>query len=531
MISERVRSLVNTLDQHKDLRELLYIRGFLLTNDDSVRETGFPFYSQWNITKIGGMYAYTHPLTGFFYYEKHGKLYFLLGHAYNPFTMEHEEQKILAYIAEQDAAGDIQEAIDELTGIFLFGIILSDGVLFQVDPSGLQSAYYGCIGNHFFLTSHPQLAGDVYDLTRDAFAQELIDYKWYSRVKGGYLPADLSVFREIKRVVPNIAYRYCQGAVEHRRFYPLKPSSPCAQPEEYQKTIAFSADILKKNMQLVTRKWKNPHISLSGGVDSNTTFAAANGVYDQVKAFSYISAPKEVIDADAAVRIAQAFSVPMHVLEVPQDEAALRNYHQIVAIIDHNNGYACTLPGNEYRKRIYLREALADLECSVEVKSWVSELVRAYWYKHFNRKTMPPLSAKLYRNLYKLFFGNRALAHKVDETFETYLREYAYDQIPAGYDASDFFYSEVSLGSWAGPIISEMKMDTDMTVIYNNRKLLDALLRVPLSKRISDQHHMDMKEMLNQELFEMNIQVRNMTETDLRAFLLNCVFTANMLLP
>lgn len=57
------------------------------------------------------------------------------------------------------------------------------------------------------------------------------------------------------------------------------------------------------------------------------------------------------------------------------------------------------------------------------------------------------------------------------------------------------------------------------------------MFRVPLEKRISDQHHLDMKRYLNPELANMNIRVVNMKETNFRAFALNIIFTINSILP
>ncbi|MEE1053792.1 MAG: hypothetical protein U0L33_05600, partial [Acutalibacteraceae bacterium] len=71
----------------------------------------------------------------------------------------------------------------------------------------------------------------------------------------------------------------------------------------------------------------------------------------------------------------------------------------------------------------------------------------------------------------------------------------------------------------------------DITFIYNNRRFLDLMFRVPLEKRISDQHHLDMKKYLNSELADMNIRVINMKETNFRAFALNVIFTINSILP
>ena len=91
----------------------------------------------------------------------------------------------------------------------------------------------------------------------------------------------------------------------------------------------------------------------------------------------------------------------------------------------HNNGYIAELYDNEARKKFYLRE---NTDCDVEVKSWVSETIRAYWYKHYGRKSFPKLSGKLYR---------RRLAHKLDKLFDQYIKEFEYDKIPESF-GNDF---------------------------------------------------------------------------------------------
>ena len=144
---------------------------------------------------------------------------------------------------------------------------------------------------------------------------------------------------------------------------------------------------------------------------------------------------------------------------------------------------------------------------------------------------MPKLSPKLYRNLYKIFITNRSLAHKVDRIFEEYIEKFEYKSIPDCYPAADIHYNEVTWGSWGGLNISEMKYCFDLTIAYNNRQFFELLFHVPLEKRISDQHHLDMKKYLNKELYDMNIRVVNLKETSFRAFALNVIFTINSILP
>lgn len=516
------------IKENEHLQEYLFVRGFLLTDRD-FDDKAYPFMGHWSKKPIGGgLIAYVHEKQRLTAFDYKGKTFFLFGHAYNPFIMQHKEEEILERIAQSYGTKDYRDRIDELTGIFVYGVTGGGCVEYIVDPSGMQSAYYAVIGQSFYLTSHAQLIGDLCELKMSDFVKELIDYKWYRRVMGPYLPADMSQFEEVKRVVPNISYLYDGKNVTHKRFYPLKELKECETEKEYEAVITQGAEILKNNMKLVSEKWDKPYISLTGGIDSNTTFAAANGIYDKFKAFSYLSAEKETIDAEAAEKITKNFNVDWALYQIPETSENLKDYDNLVKIIEHNNGYIAKSNDNELRKRVYL---IHNIECDVEVKSWVSETIRAYWYKHYGRKSMPKLSAKLFRNLYKIFILNRKLAHKVDRIFEKYIREFEYEKIPSQYPPADMHYNEVTWGSWGGLNISEMKIYSDITIIYNNRKFLDLMFRVPLEKRIKDEHHLDMKKLLNKELYDMNIRVVNMKETAFRAFMLNMIFTINSALP
>ena len=120
---------------------------------------------------------------------------------------------------------------------------------------------------------------------------------------------------------------------------------------------------------------------------------------------------------------------------------------------------------------------------------------------------------------------------EIDDVFDKYIKDFEYENIPDAYPPADMHYNEVTWGSWGSMGISEMKMYSDITFIYNNRKFFDLMFRVPLEKRISDQHHLDMKKILKKDLYDMHIRVVNLKETDTRAFLLNVIFNLNRILP
>ena len=233
-------------------------------------------------------------------------------------------------------------------------------------------------------------------------------------------------------------------------------------------------------------------------------------------------------DVVAAKKIADHFRTKHTIYYIPDNNSDIKDFEIKAAILIHNDGYIAPQYPNEVRKRCYLEE---HCDINVEVKSWVSETIRAYWHKHFDRKSLPVLSPKLYRNLYKIFLGNRSLAHQIDEIFEDYINTYDYNAVPETFLPADMFRWEVTNNSWGGLNISEMRYCFEITIPYNNRKLLETLLCIPLEKRISDQHHLDMKKYLNEDMYNMNIVIQNKEQTKIRARLLNIVFNINMWLP
>lgn len=524
--------LKEKLDSRKDLQSMLFRRAWMVSKgslDNKINE--FPFYGNWKSADLGRVHIYVHNTLNIHQVSVGTNKVFLCGHCYNPFTMEHEEEKCLTRIAESLGKADFWEKVSEITGVFVLGWMDAEGSISVItDPSGMQSSYYGEVKDNFLVTSHCQIFGDLYGLQMNELTKELLNYKWYYRVMGPYLPGDMTQFDRVTRIVPNIVYTYNNksGKVSHKRFYPLTDNPQVKDEKEYQEVIEKAADILKNGADLIVKKWQNPAISLTGGIDSNTTFAACNGHYGQFATFSYLSAHKETIDVEAAKKIAARFKTNHAIYNIPETSEGLEDFELKKEIINHNDGYVYRLYDNEMRKRIYLEKVLP---YDVELKSWVSETIRAYWYKHYGRISMPKLSVKLFRNLYKIFIANRSLAHKIDKVFEVYIEKYDYRKISKDYLPADLHYNEVTWGSWGGPNISNMKFYTDITFLYNNRVFLDLLLRVPLEKRISDEHHLDMKKYLNKDLYDMGIRVVNMKETATRAHLLNVIFTLNMNLP
>ena len=522
-------SLKEQLDKKPELQKHLFEKGFLITDAEIGDASDYPFYGNWSRYILGRFTFMVYNTVPFFTVQNDGRHFFLIGHAYDPYTMEADEGRILKALAEQYCEGYDWDLVNELTGIFAMGVVSGGKISFWLDASGMQYGCYGSVGGRQYISSHMQLIGDIRDLEQDEYAAKLVGYRWYHYMMGNYMPGDITCFSELKRIVPNTAVHFDGSEYRVERFYPSREICMCTTEEEYAEVISEACRIMKNTMALIPQKWERPAISLTGGIDSNTTFAAANGVYDKYTTFSYISMYRESVDAEKAAEISKKFGVPHKVYQIPDQNEDIPDFDLYRAILIHNDGDIGAFLDSDLRKKITLIRA--DV-CDVEVKSWISETVRAYAYKYFGKKRFPKsLSPRNYTSLYKIFLLNRKLVRETDRRFAEYLEHTRLKEHLFNYDESDLFVWEMMHGGKCGLDIGVMKSCFDITIPYNNRKLLDLLLRVPLDKRISDQLHLDMKKQMNRELYDMNIRVVNLNETQLRKKLIGAYYSVNSFLP
>ena len=518
------------LDENKEVREHLFEKGFLITDEEQLNTVCYPFYSNWKCEKKYNFYFMVHKNTQMYFCEREGFTLFLIGHAYNPYSMDYQEEVILEKLSL--VFGDKERyynLLDELTGIFIIGAVSSEGIDFTLDASAQQCGCYGTVNGKHYISSHMRLIGDICGLNESDYVKKLINYKWYHYMMGNYLPGDITCFDELKRIVCNthVILRGQEYSVE--RFYPSRAIKMCETEEEYDEVISDASEIMSNSLKLIPYKWKRAAISLTGGIDSNTTFAAANGVYDKYTTFSYISMHRESVDAEKAREISERFHVPHYEYLIPETNDKIPNFDLYRKVLEWNDGGIGRYRDNELRKKITL---IGEDVCDVEVKSWISETIRAYAYKYFGRQKFNfPLTPRNYTSLYKIFVANRKLCRETDKHFESYIRDTQLREHLFNYDESDFFVWEMMHGEKCGLDIGVMRSCFDITIPYNNRKLLDTLLRVPLEKRINDQLHLDMKKKLNRELYDMNIRVVNLNETDRRKKILNAYYKLNSILP
>lgn len=91
-------------------------------------------------------------------------------------------------------------------------------------------------------------------------------------------------------------------------------------------------------------------------------------------------------DAKAAAIIAKAIGVDHKIYSISENDNDFENIYEITKIMEHNLGDIGKVNANDVRKRIYFMNTD---KFDVEVKSWVSEIGRANYYKKFGKNKMP----------------------------------------------------------------------------------------------------------------------------------------------
>lgn len=516
------------LERKPHLRHFLFRYGFVLTSG-SLPRSGYPFYDTWTPISLPGLRGLVHPDQKFHRADHGGATCFLIGHAYDPFSMEFREEVLLERLVRADKE-ERRRLTDQLTGVFTLGWIEGGQLKLICDCAGMQCCYYGTVGNELYISSHMQLVGDLCGLRQSEYVRHLTGYRFY-RYYGAFLPGDLSSYPELRRLVPNTCVTHGAGGWSIRRFYPHTPIRPVADEAGYRDTIRQIGRVLSDTMSLIAQKWQSPAISMTGGMDSKATLAAAHGQYDRFRYFSYISMAGEVPDAEAAHRIADALGIHHRIDRISDRDSDFADTAEISAILYHNFGRIGPVNPNDVRKRAYYAQD-ENRGFDVEIKSWVSEIGRANYYKKFGLRRMPRhLSPRQMTSMYKLFVHDRALVRRTDGIFADYIRRTDFHR-DMGLDESDLYLWEFRYGSWGGQVITcEHKFSFDITIPYNNRLLMELFLTLPLERRISDQVHYDLIRELEPIIDGTGITVTNHNETKARMYKEKLYYLFHSILP
>lgn len=513
------RNVEDILNKNTYLQNLLFKRGYLFTSNKINNVNKFPFYNQWSESKIKNYYLYLHDEQTMFTVTRNNTSFILIGHAYNPWDNISDENQILKVCADafEENKSKFFNELNKITGVFIILIFNESNVLAVQDSTGIMPLFYCEDQGNVFFSSHSQLIADICKFNIDPEIEKLVNSKFYL-IGIRHLPGIKSPFNKIKALTANTYLESYPFKVE--RFFPTN------HPNRYlENKLEVICEVLKNSMRLVSEKF-NASISLTGGTDSKMTLAAAKDVYGDYKYFSFTSNEAEKKDAIAANMICGKLGLEHTVYNIPENNNDIEDFKIISEIVNHNTGYVKKYKDSELRKIIYLHHLN---KIDLEVKSHVSEIGRAFYYKKLGKSKMPnSLTPRHMSNLYKRNMFNRGVLKYMDGAFEEFIKITKFgEKFDGGYDESDMFYWEHRMSRWASLVKQDFDVSHDTTIVYNNRKLLDLLMSFELEERIKDIPQKDIIKKLNFELYNLSISNNNAMKSAKRVLLEKVFFNLN----
>ncbi|MBR4881509.1 MAG: hypothetical protein IKU19_06210, partial [Clostridia bacterium] len=417
------------------------------------------------------------------------------------------------------------ERVNSLTGVFCLFVVDGDKLSFLCDTVGLLSVFYSSYRGNSYVSTHVNLIGDILGLSEDPAVTKLKTRKTF-KYFGNQLPGNITPFKEVKRLNPNHIAETGENQIEQRRFY-----HPFTLNLSVEEACDRLIPLMKKTMGQIADKWQRPAISLTGGCDSKTTLAAASDIYDRFKYFSYDSQANELPDAVAAQETCKALNLEHIFYKIPYEDEAFENIEGIRAVMLWNCGDVRYNNPNDVRKRAYL-DKINDFD--VEIKSWASEVGRARYTKRYNgrRNFGKKPSPRVCTTIYKFLLTHRSAVRYCDRQFKEYIDKYFESAPENPVPWQEQFYWEWQWSSLFGiSLTSEHMFSDDITVPYNNRKVLELLLSVPEEDRINDSLYTLMRKRMDDRIDLAAETVVDVNHTDARAKRENLYYIVNRLLP
>jgi len=510
-------------------RRLLFARGYLLTKAELSDNAGSPFFGHWSRQRVGDWYLHTHADTWAFVHAKDdGTTLFLIGHAYDPFKGISSEDELLARAANAlDASEDaLLEEVRDWTGRFALGVVSAGGLRLVQDCAGLRTAFYGVINEAPWIASHAQLIADLCGLAMDSRVRDLVESSAYT-IGIRFLPGNISAFTAVKRLGPNTILDY-DDSFSVRRFYPGPGAIAIRSGQDLAEAAASIARILDSSLSLISKKWANPAVSMTGGTDSQTTLAATRSCRGAFRYFSFNSSHAESRDVDAAAQLCVNLGLQHERHDIPEI-GALQDFESHAAVIRHNSSYVRRNADNDLRKLAYFAGVRP---YDVDTKSWVSEVGRAFYCSRLGVDKLPDrLAPRHLSNLYKRILFDRRMLRFVDETFEQWMHEVDFGTGFGALDQSDAVYWEHRVPAWGALGLNEFDMCWETTVPYNNRKLLELFLSFPRDMRANDYAHKEVTRLLDPAVAKSGVHVENYGKQRKRVLLERVFFEVNSRLP
>lgn len=435
------------------LKKLKFRRQFLLTTEPILG------LNSWKTLNFGDHVLYSHPDLASVYEKGEFSEVILLGYIFDPMCHDRSERDILKEIAANPRPKIIAQILYGLSGRFVLLIKTIDNLLFFNDACGLRSFYYVNYKEHLQLASQPLLLKKVSaDLIvkREQY-QSFFDSE-YGKQKENWYPSGTSLYEGVKHLVPN-HYLDSKTRLQYR-YWPTNEH----KTNDYDSSLQKFSTLLQNIMTVASLKY-DLALGVTAGFDSRIILSASKTAQDRMLFYTLKYRDMTMSSRD---------------IQVPRKLNESMNFdHKVMD---------CKIPTTTEFAKIYEQNSdMAHLddwgfiaygisqnlpEGKMAIKGSCSETGRCFFYKSGKH---PTLSSGA--NLVAYNPGWKGIAF-IEKRLNNWFNEVNDSKTNLGYPILDLFHWEVSTGSWQTQNQLEWDIVHDTFTPFNNRELLDVMLRI-----------------------------------------------------
>ncbi len=440
------------------MENLKFRRQFLLTAKECKE------INHWNREQLGSYVIYAHPDCEFSVFEEgNGTKVVLVGYFFDPNLPNQDETKILQNISSADTLEEITELIYPLVGRFVLFIQSLETYIFH-DACGLKSVFFTVYDSGFYAASQPNLLKLVVPIEEGSNYRKYYESDYVKTHKEHYIPTGISLYESVQQLIPNHYINLNEG--RQRRFWPTKELTTLELDSADRKIT----HILLETMRIAASRFSLA-VPLTAGLDSRILLSACKDIKDELKFYTlkYRKLDNKSADLRIPIQMAASHNLDYEVLDCVQepDPEFLKIYsdNSDMAHID-DWGFIANGMYKTFNPKL------------TTLKGNCIEIGRCVYFKNGKHPEKLTVTDLLDRQYYwdQLDF--------VVDGLKKWLDEISDENINKGYQVWDLFYWEHRVGGWQSQSQLEWDIVQEAFTPFNNRELIDLMLRVDKEHRI-----------------------------------------------
>lgn len=477
---------------------LLYKRGFLFSDVEIV-----PPVLSWIKKKIGNYFISFDPENSWEFIEEKDSWVAFLGKAVDTLNWSMDIYYIVCQCLDRlkNSEEKMLDYIDYLNGRFIL-IYHHNGITkFMNDAFGTRSVFYS-LHNIVLMASHYRIISNYLKSSFLSCIDAIVnDKRWYSPPSHGF-PGNLTPYQGVFILTPNTLINIKERTVQ--RFYPRR-ELPTGNINNVIEEVSV---LLKKQIELLHSQYKLV-LSLTAGLDTRVTLAAARSVASKVLFFTYgdihyldgcvnsiscrhlpnindITLASLIkrkydnkrqllkIDLITASEIAEALELRhVTIAENTVEDDDFQEFNQIIDFNTyHNHG--------RWLAKKYLDVIPTGL---LHVRSNISGIGKAR-YRKAGLNDLPLTAERMAHAWHNGMSRNIAVV----EAFHRFGQMTDFNAL-CNYDPYDMFLWEHHEGTWLTNVLIESDVAFDTFELFNCRILVEKLLSVSVEQRAKSNIH------------------------------------------